>query len=248
MATRASEFIQRELCDPQTGTLYRSWREGRSDILGFAEDYAYLIQGLLDLYETDFDVRWLQWAVKLQARMDELFWDADRGGYFNSRADDPTVIVRLKEDYDGAEPAPNSVAAMNLIRLDWMLGLSGAKTKASQTIEALRPQWTRLPQALPQLLCAVELALADPRTVVLAGDPRSAEFRALTAVLHERLGPRRVILGADGGPGQAWLVTHRPYLADMKPVGGRATAYVCENFTCQSPVTSAGTLRALLRG
>jgi uncharacterized protein YyaL (SSP411 family) len=268
-ATRAAEFIRRELYDEETGLLYRSWREGRSDIPGFAEDYAYLIQGLLDLYEAGFDIRWLQWAEQLQAKMDELFWDAERGGYFNSRADDPTVIVRLKEDYDGAEPAPNSVAAMNLIRLDWMLGSVGGvpsprgntaspgegtrpttipyRTRALRTIEALRQRWSRLPQALPQMLCAVELALAEPRTVVLAGDPQSAEFRAMAAALHEKLGPRRALLCADGGAGQAWLADKRPYLADMKPVDGRATAYVCENFTCQAPVSSAAALRGLLK-
>ena len=245
-ACRAAEFIQRELYDPQTDALYRSWCEGRSDILGFAEDYAYLIQGLLDLHETSFEIRWLQWASKLQAKMDELFWDTERGGYFNSRADDPTVIVRLKEDYDGAEPAPNSVAAMNLIRFDWMLGLPGTREKAWQTIEALRAQWTRLPQALPQMLCAVELALAEPRTVVLAGDPRSDEFQAMTVVLHERLGPRRAILCADGGEEQAWLAKHRPYLMEMKPADGCTTAYVCENFTCQAPVTTPAGLRTLL--
>ncbi len=244
--TRAAEFIERELFDPATHTLYRSWREGRSSILGFAEDYAYLIQGLLDLYETGFDIRWLQWAEKLQAKQDGLFWDGERGGYFNSRADDPTVIVRLKEDYDGAEPAPNSVAAMNLIRLDWMLGLTGARGKALGTIAALQPQWSRQPQALPQMLCAVELALAAPRTVVLAGDPQTADFRALATVVHERLGPRRAILCADGGAGQAWLATRRPYLAEMKPVGGRAAAYVCENFTCQAPVTAVADFQAVL--
>ena len=254
VATRAAEFIQRELYDPATETLYRSWREGRSDIPGFAEDYAYLIQGLLDLYEAGFELRWLQWAVKLQARMDALFWDEEpvrqaqdrRGGYFNSRADDPLVIVRLKEDYDGAEPAPNSVAAMNLIRLDWMLGVAQAREKALQTIAALRPQWSRLPQALPQMLCAVELALAEPRTVVLAGDPRAPEFRAMAAVLHVKLGPRRALLCADGGAGQEWLAAHRPYLAEMKPGGSGITAYVCENFACQAPVSSPAALRALL--
>jgi uncharacterized protein YyaL (SSP411 family) len=255
-ATRAAEFIQRELCDPATDTLYRSWRGGRGDIPGFAEDYAYLIQGLLDLYEAGFEIRWLQWAVRLQARMDALFADAERGGYFNSRADDPSVIVRLKEDYDGAEPAPNSVAATNLIRLDWMIGSedSGQKTedspgyrnRALRTIEALRPQWSRLPQALPQMLCAVELALAEPRTVVLAGDPHAAEFRAMVAVLHRQLGPRRALLCADGGAAQAWLAARKPYLAEMKPVDGRVTAYVCESFACQAPVTGAAGLAALV--
>ncbi len=265
-AIRAAEFIERELYDPSTDTLYRSWREGRSDIQGFAEDYAYLIQGLLDLYETGFDIRWLQWAVKLQAKMDTLFWDETTGGYFNSRADDLTVIVRLKEDYDGAEPAPNSVAAINLIRLDWMLGDGGRtppsaavrgegtpppssyREKALKTIDALRPQWARAPHALPQMLCALELALAEPRTVVLAGDPAAADFQALAAVLPERLGLRRALLCADGGAGQTWLAAHRPYLAEMKPVDGRATAYVCENFTCQAPVTTTVELRELVGG
>ncbi len=245
-ATRAVEFIARELHDAVTGTLYRSWREGRSDIPGFAEDYAYLIQGLLDLYEAGFDVRWLQWAEKLQTKMDELFWDTERGGYFNSRADDPSVILRLKEDYDGAEPAPNSVAALNLLRFDWMLGTTGARDKALRTIEALRPHWSRAPHALPQLLVAVELALETPRTVVLAGDPGAADFRALAAVLHEKLGPRRAILAADGGEGQRWLAERRAYLAEMKPLDGRATAYVCENFTCQQPLYAPETLRTLL--
>ncbi|HET7536309.1 MAG TPA: thioredoxin domain-containing protein, partial [Candidatus Didemnitutus sp.] len=190
-ATRAAEFLQRELYDAAMGTLYRTWREQRSDIPGFAEDYAYLIQGLLDLYEAGFDIRWLQWAERLQAKMDELFRDTGAGGYFNSRADDPTVIVRMKEDYDGAEPAPGSIAALNLLRLDWLLGTEAGSSapkkqpyreRALQTIESLRPQWSRVPHALPQLLCALELALGDARTVVLAGDPRSADFATLAAV------------------------------------------------------------------
>ncbi|MDI1248601.1 MAG: thioredoxin domain-containing protein [Lacunisphaera sp.] len=264
-ATRAAEFIQRELYDAGTGGLYRCWREGRSDIPGFAEDYAALIQGLLDLYEAGFDHRWLQWAERLQVKMDELFWDEANGGYFNSRADDPTVIVRLKEDYDGAEPAPNSVAAMNLIRLDWMIGKVGRivpdephqdgssgglalpyRARALRTIEAFRRQWSRAPHALPQMLCALELALAEPRMVVLAGDPAAADFRALAVVVHEKLGLRRALLAADGADGQSWLAEGKPDLAAMQPVDGRATAYVCENYACQAPVTSPADLRALL--
>jgi len=245
-ATRAAEFIRRELYDEPSGTLYRSWRGTRGPIPGFAEDYAFLIQGLLDLYEAGFEVRWLQWAERLQTAMDGLFEDPVRGGYFNSRADDPNVIVRLKEDHDGAEPSANSVAALNLLRLDWMLGLAGARARAVKTIEALRPQWTALPQGLPQLLCAIELVVDAPRTVVLAGDPAAADFSALAAVLSEQLGPRRVLLCADGGTSQHWLAAKRPYLAEMKPAGGRATAYVCENFACLAPVTTPAELRAQL--
>jgi uncharacterized protein YyaL (SSP411 family) len=252
-AARAAEFLRRELYDGQTGVLYRSHREGRSDIPGFAEDYAYLVQGLLDLYEASFDFRWLQWADRLQAKMDDLFWDAEAGGYFNSRADDPAIIARMKEDYDGAEPAPGSVTAMNLLRLEAMIGggnpnshESGYRMRALKTIEALRGQWERAPQALPQLLCALELARQRPRTVVLAGDPQADDFRALVATLHERLGPRRVLLAADGGEGQRWLAGRAPYVAEMKRLGGRATAYVCEDFTCRPPVTEPAALRRML--
>lgn len=245
-ATRAAEFIRRELYDETSGTLYRSWRGQRSGIAGFAEDYAFLIQGLLDLYEAGFEIRWLQWAERLQTAMDAQFEDPARGGYFNSRADDPHVIVRLKEDHDGAEPSANSIAALNLLRLDWMTGLPGARERALRIIEALRPQWTAMPQGLPQLLCAIELVVDAPRTIVFAGDPAAADFQTLAAVVHEQLGPRRAVLWADGGVGQQWLAARRPYLAEMKPVDGRATAFVCENFTCQAPASSPGELRARL--
>jgi uncharacterized protein YyaL (SSP411 family) len=265
-ATRAAEFLQRELFDPAAGVLYRSWREGRSDIPGFAEDYAFLIQGLLDLYEAGFEIRWLQWAERLQGKMDELFWDDDRGAYFNSRADDPTVIVRMKEDYDGAEPAPNSVAALNLLRLDWMLGNEVGRTvlgepethgsagrlalpyreRALRTIESLRSQWERVPHALPQLLCALEPALGEPRTVVLTGEPQNAGFAAMVSVLHEQLGLRRAILCLDSAGARHWLSTRKPYLNDMKPVDGKVTAYVCENYACQAPATTPEELRQRL--
>ena len=200
--------------------------------------------------------------------MDARFWDAAGGGYFNSRADDTSIIVRLKENYDGAEPAPGSLAVLNLLRLDWMLGGEVGRTvpgepqedgsagrlalpyreRALQTIESLRPQWNTLPHAVPQLLCAFELALSAPRTVVLAGDPGAADFRALAAVLHEHAGPWRALLCADGADGQRWLAQRMPYLAEMKPDGGHATAYVCEEFSCQQPVSTPADLRQLLAG
>jgi len=202
-AVRAAEFLRRELFDEKSGVLFRAWREGRGVTEGFAEDYAFLVQGLLDLYEASFDVRWLQWAEALQEKMDELFFDTERGGYFNSRADDANLVLRLREDYDGAEPAPSSVAALNLLRLAAMLPREGFRERGLRTIEAFRAQWLGAPYAMPQMLCAFELALQPPPQVVLAGDPRAADFLALAAVLHERPGPRRVLLCADSGAGQA---------------------------------------------
>jgi uncharacterized protein YyaL (SSP411 family) len=251
-ATRAADFLRRELAAEARGVLFRSWRDGRGAAEGFAEDYALVIQGMVDLYEAGFDHRWLAWADRLQGTMDRLFWDEAEGGYFNTAAGARDVLLRLKEDYDGAEPAPSSVAALNLLRLGALRDepdpetADGRAVRAHRTLAAFRPQWTRMPQALPQMLCAFEVALAPPRHVVLAGDPQAADFRALADVCRERLGPTRVLAGLDGGPAQAWLAQRAPWLAAMGPREGRAAAYVCENYACQAPVTTPEALRALL--
>jgi uncharacterized protein YyaL (SSP411 family) len=236
-AIRAVEFVERELWDASRGVLFRCWRGSRGAAEGFADDYAHFTQGLLDLYEATFDARWLAWAARLQAKMDELFWDEARGGYLNSAAGDAHLVLRLKEDYDGAEPAPSSVAALNLLRLGAIFHDETRRERGVKCIEAFRAQWSRAPHALPQMLCALELALDPPRHVVLTGDPAAADFRALAEVLHEKLGPRRVILRAAAGV---------PWTSAMTPVGGRATAYVCEEYACQAPVTEPGELRRLL--
>ncbi len=245
-ATRAAEFLQRELFDPKTGTLYRSWREGRGTAEGFAEDYAYLVQGLLDLYEASFELRWLQWAEQLQTAMDARFLDDGHGGYFNSRADDTAIVLRLKEEYDGAEPAPSSVAASNLLRLATMLHDDALRQRALRTIEAFRAQWSGTPHAMPEMLCAVGTALEPPRQVVLVGEPVKPDFQALVAVPNERLGPRRVVLALTNEADRAWLAARAPWLAEMRTSGGEATAFVCEHFACQAPVTDPAALRRLL--
>lgn len=246
-ALRAAEFIRRELYDDSSRTLYRSYRQGRAASPGFAEDYAFFIQALLDLYEASFDVRWLEWAEQLQDKMDTLFWDKAGGGYFSSAEGDPSILLRLKEDYDGAEPAASSVAALNLLRLAAVAVDSAARTRrAMDTLEALRPQWSRTPQALPQALCALELALMPRRQVVLAGDPMGADFRALWHETQRHLGPRRSVFAADGAGGQTWLAQRAAWIGAMKPIEGKATAYVCEQFICREPVTDPTALRAQL--
>jgi uncharacterized protein YyaL (SSP411 family) len=245
-AMRAAEFVRRELYDETKGVLFRSWREGRGAAEGFAEDYAYFIQGLLDLYEASFELRWLQWAERLQTTMDARFWDAERGGYFNSQEGDASIVLRLKEDYDGAEPAPSSVAAVNLLRLAAMLNDEAPGRRAVQAIEAFRAQWSGMPQGLPGMLCAVALALEPSRQVVLVGAPGAPDFQALAAVLAERLAPRRAVLAITGAADRTWLAARAPWLAEMTAVGGRATAYVCEHFTCQAPVTEPRELRRVL--
>ncbi|MCX6956103.1 MAG: thioredoxin domain-containing protein [Verrucomicrobia bacterium] len=247
-AVCAAEFVQRELYDAGRGVLFRCWRKGRGLNEGFAEDYAYFIQGLLDLYEASFDLRWLQWAEALQTKMDRLFWDEARGGYFNSAAGDAAIVLRLREDYDGAEPAPSSVAAMNLLRLAVIFHDDTQRGRGVRCVEAFRAQWSTTPHGMPQMLCALELALEAPRQVVLVGDGGSADFRALVAVAHEGLGPRRALLAVADDAQRTWWAARAPWMAGMFPLDGRATAYVCEDYACRAPVTTVTELRSLLGG
>jgi uncharacterized protein YyaL (SSP411 family) len=173
--------------------------------------------------------------------MDELFWDEAEGGYFGTVADDPALVLRLKDDYDGAEPSANSVAAANLLRLAGAFHDEERRNRARRTLAAFRSRWLRFPHALPEMLCALERVLETPRQVVLAGDPRAADFAALAAVLRERPGRRRAVLAAH-----ADLAARAPWLAGMQPVDGRAAAYVCEDYTCRAPATSAAAFRESL--
>ena len=247
-AVLTAEFIERELYDEKRGVLFRSYRVGRGASEGFAEDYAFFIQGLLDLYEATFELRWLRWALRLQEKMDALFWDERNGGYFNSAAGDTSIVLRLKEDYDGAEPAPGSVAAMNLIRLAPISGdAQGFSDRALRTIRAFQMQWSTAPQALPRMLCALEVALTPPDQVVLVGDSRSADFCRLAAVLNEGTGPLRVLFVVNDEESRLWFAERAPWLVAMEKIGSQATAYVCKHYTCLPPVNDEVGLRALLR-
>jgi uncharacterized protein YyaL (SSP411 family) len=236
-AGRAAEFLQAQLFDADRGVLYRCWLDGRSAVEGFAEDYAQLIAGLLDLYEAGFDHRWLQWADQLQRTMDRLFWDEAAGGYYNSAAGDEAIILRLKDDYDGAEPAPNSTATINLYRLAWMLGDDDWSQRGRRTLQAFQARWNQHPHALPHMLTAFEYALHPPRTVVVVGEREDSAVAALAAKVRAHGASRWVLLHADGAAGQAWLAKRLPHLRDVGPVLGRAAAFVCEHHRCRPPVT-----------
>ncbi len=239
-AVTAATFLKERLSDSSSGELRRSWRKGQVSESGFAEDYAFLIQGLLDLYEATFDIGWLRWAGELQRIMDRLFWDDAEGGYFGSVAGDPHLLVRMKEDYDGAEPSANSVAALNLSRLSRMLGDASAAAKAERIFAHSSGILASMPSAVPQLLVALGLSAKPSSQIVIAGNPEDPRTQALLVSARWGFHPERVILLADEGPGQEWLAERIPSLAGMKPVAGKPALYRCENFTCAAPVTEPG--------
>jgi len=248
-ALRAAAFRAATLRDLPGGWPRRSGRRGAVSGAGFAEDFALVIQAWLDLYEATFDEAWVIRAERLQQALDEKFWDAAHGGYFNSAADAPDVVVRLKEDYDGAEPAASSVAALNLFRLASLTGEAAYHDRGRRTLAAFRARWEEAPQALPQMLCAFEPALDPPRHVVLTGRPGTPGFAALADAARARLGPRRTLLALDATPGaRAFFARNSPWLAAMGAGDGRATAYVCEEYVCRAPARTAADLRRLLDG
>jgi uncharacterized protein YyaL (SSP411 family) len=243
-AQKAAHFIQKQLW--KDGRLLRSYRQGASDVGGFCDDYAALIQGLLDLYEADFDVHWLQWASELQARQDTLFLDREHGGYFSVTKDAPNILIRTKEDYDGAEPSPNSVSALNLQRLAQITGNQGLAAQAHALLAAFADQLSRAPTALPEMLVALDASLSKPHQIVIAG-PREAEAtRALLREVHSHYLPNTIVLFADGAAGQQWLADRLEFLKTVGPVDGQPAAYVCQDFVCQLPTTDVAKLRKLL--
>jgi uncharacterized protein len=243
-ATHAATFLKTHLV--HDSALVRSYRDGASDVAGFADDYAFLIQGLLDLYEASTDIRWLQWSLELQEKQDALFADKKSGGYFSTAANDPHILLRMKEDYDGAEPSPNSVAALNLLRLSAMTGDEPMRKEAQKTIAALAGQLQKMPVAMPQMLVALDFSLAPSKQIVIAGKPGSIGARALLHEVHSHFIPDKIVLHADGGDGQKFLATKEEFLKTVDPIDGKATAFVCQNFTCQLPVTEVAALRKLL--
>jgi len=247
IATRAANFVRTKLYDPSGKILYRSYREGRSNIEGFADDYAFVVQGLLDLYEASFDVEWLKLAGDLRATQDRLFFDEKHGGYFSSSGRDESVFVRMKDDNDGAEPAASSVAALNLLRLTQIYDDPKMAERAKKTIDAFSTILSQFPSGMPQMLVAVENSLGKPRQIVIAGKKDSPETKALLKEVHRHFLPNTIVILADGDEGQKYLGEKNQAIRAMSLVEGKPAAYVCENFTCKAPVTDLKQLSDLLK-
>ena len=245
-ANKAADFVQAKLYDPETTTLLRSYREGASNVEGFADDYAFFIQGLLDLYEAGFDAARMEWAIKLQERQNELFWDEKQGGYFSTTGKDPKILVRMKEDHDGAEPSPSSTAAVNLLRLAYMLDKSDWRDMAEKTIHTFDGQLERAPSAMPQMLVALDWLRSKPKQIVIAGKPAAPDTEAMLDEVRRHFIPTKVLILADGGVGQQFFSDRVEFMKSVAPIREEATAYVCENFVCQLPTTGTARLRELL--
>ena len=245
-AARSADFILRKLYDAKTGRLLRRYREGESRYEAHLADYAFLTMGLLDLYEADLDIRWLKQAVALTEKSKELFYDSESGGFFDTAGEDPTLLLRTKETYDSAQPSGNSITILNLLRLSQMTKNENWGKLAERTLTFYGDQLAAGPESMPQMLSALDFHLGSVKQIVIAGDPKREDTRAILKNIHERYLPHKVILSADGGPGQDYLGRLIPSIKGMRPLGGKAAAYICENYTCKLPTSDLDSLARML--
>jgi len=238
-ARRAASFLHDRMWNPQTSTLLRRYRRGEASIDGYAEDYAYLIYGLLELFQAEPDLRWLEWAEALQNRQNALFWDEVDGGWFSTTGRDKHVLLRMKEDYDGAEPAASSVSVLNLLTLTHLMQNDTWTTQIEQTLRHYGTRLEQIGRAVPMMAAALATYTAGLRQVIVVGEAGQAGWAARE--MRERYRPFAISLRLDASH-QAALAAKLPFVAAMTPVGGQAAAYVCRDFTCHAPVTDAAAL------
>jgi uncharacterized protein YyaL (SSP411 family) len=241
-AAKAAEAIRNKLFNAATGRLSRSYRENIRDDIGFAEDYACLIQGLLDLYEANFDVRWLAWAVHLQEKQIELFADNVGGGFFANTAEDKTVLLRLKEDNEGAEPSASSVSVRNLLRLSELFHREDWRLLANRSAQAFHVQLRRDPLAMPQMLASMGLLKGSLKLVLVHGESSAPLTSALMREVNSHFLPRRVLMRVDS-QSRAYFEERVEFVRELpltEPLG--ATVYVCENYVCQLPTSDPSRL------
>jgi uncharacterized protein YyaL (SSP411 family) len=247
-AERAASFILDNLRERPAGRLLHRYRDGEARYDGQLDDYAFFIQGLIDLYEASFSVRWLTTALELTELQTRIFYDNDRGGFYDTPGQDPSILIRTKEWYDGAEPCGNSVAILNLLRLSHLSNNPEYDTRARQSLAFFGGRFNTSPQATPQFLAALDFSLAKPKQIIIAGKPEADDTSALLREVHTRFIPNKVLMLADGGEGQRILASRIPFLETIGMLDGKATAYVCENYACQLPTTDPDALARLLEG
>lgn len=241
-ASRAARFIRARLYESGSGMLFRRYRDQEAGLAGQLDDYAFLVNGLIDLYEASFDIAWLQLAIALMEKQIVLFADEAQGGFFETSGTDHSVLVRLKADYDGAEPTGNSISALNLLRLAWITGNEEWLKRAGATIEAFGVRLNDYPSILPQMLVAHDFQRSKSRRFVVAGKLGRPDTEIMLAMIRKRFLPGKIVLLADGGAGEEFLAQYQPILAELPVRENKTTVYLCEDFSCQLPITDLAEL------
>ncbi|HKO31294.1 MAG TPA: aldo/keto reductase, partial [Nitrospiraceae bacterium] len=245
-AMRAADFLLSVHRTTQ-GLLLRTSRQGRAHLDGVLEDYAYLAEGLIDLYEASGQERYLTAALQFGERMVDSFRDEDQGGFYTTAKTHETLIIRAREGADGATPSGNAVAVSALARLSFHYDRQDLREAAIGGIRAYGRQIARYPRAFAKSLAAVDLLTEGPIELAFIGAPNDPGMEALQLAVREEFLPHRVIASSDG----AGTLSGHPLLVGKGLVEGKAALYICRNFSCQRPLTDprevAESLRSMQR-
>ncbi len=245
-AERAAEFLLTQM--RRNGRLKRSYKDGAARHEAFLDDYAFLIAGLLDLYEATGRPRWLREAISLDTALEKHYEDETTGGFFLTADDQEKLLAREKPGYDGAEPSGNSVQALNLLRLEEFTTQDRYRARAERTLRSLKGRLAQTPTALSELLLAVDFHLDVPKEVIIVTPATRAEAEPFLARLRASYLPNRILAIATEGEdlsSQAELVALLQYKVAQ---GRKATAYVCEEGVCKLPTTDPGEFARQIRG
>ena len=233
IAVRNATFLTTEM--QRDGRLLRTWKDGQAKLNGYLEDYANLVDGLVATYEATFDPRWIEQATSIADVMLDQFADDANGGFYDTGKDHEQLVSRPKDVFDNATPSGNSVAADALQRLALLTGEERYRRAAEGVLHLLGSTAAQHPTGFGRLLSAIDLALGSPKEIAVIGRPGADDTRTLLRTVFDRFLPNRVVAAAQPGaiPPAIALLEGRDARA------GKATAYVCQNYTCQAPVTSA---------
>ena len=238
-AQKAADFILENLRTPQ-GRLLKSYREGASSLPGLADDYAFFIWGLLELYEATFKASYLENALRLNDIFLHLFWDEEKGGHYLTAEDAKDLPLRPKEIYDGAYPSANSVSALNMIRLARLTGNSDLEQKSRQIGKAFAGEISNHPVAATQFLSALDFFLGPAVEIVIVGEKEDLIAREMLQNIYSSFAPNKVLLFKDiqDAEEENLLTELAPFVQEQKNLEGKTTAYVCRNYSCLSPIHS----------
>ncbi|HEV2471902.1 MAG TPA: thioredoxin domain-containing protein, partial [Chthonomonadales bacterium] len=242
VAARNAGFLLREL--RREGRVLRTYKDGRGRLNGYLEDYAFLADGLLALYEASFDTRWFVEARHLMDEAIALFADRQNGGFFDTGSDHEALVSRPKDIMDNATPAGNSVAAEVLLRLAAFSGEEEYRQRAGDYLRSLADIMVQHPQAFGHALGVLDFAISPVKEIAIIGEVSGAGTRNLLGVINKRYLPASVL--ACAAPGDSEAIQAIPLLADRPLKDEQATAYVCQNFACLAPVNTPGELERLL--
>jgi uncharacterized protein YyaL (SSP411 family) len=234
VAIRNADFITTQLM--KGGRLLRTYKAGQAKLNGYLEDYAYVIEGLLAVYEATFDLKFLTQARELADTMIANFWDEEDGGFYFTSSDHEELITRTKDYFDNATPSGNSVAATVLSKLGLLTDKREYTHHAVTILRTMRPAMGRYPSAFGYMLSALDFYLSEPKEIAIIGKLDSHEVRSLVEEIYSRYIPNKVVAGCE--PGDARAASEIALLADRSAIDGQATAYVCRNRTCLQPATS----------